>query len=349
MKKTAIILFICFMTASFCVPAAMAVDKTRARLAIEQAKTNLDNLTKNRADSKDYQDDIISAQNYLKVAENEYKKNIGILGGLNDEAEPTVRHYAAMADITVAIVTARLNTADQIREKETTDGKIRAMKARIKVFEDKNTEIERLKRETGSTKSSLSSQVVALQAEIASLNQNRDDLTSENKKLKDELSGIKSQKGAEFVQVQSRLTAATKTRELLAAISKLGLVARISADGATLVIPRSAFFKTTRKGLDLAPGADRIAGDIGAVAIKYPEYRLDVKVFGYGKPTKNEDIKATGAMANRLKILLLEKGKMSASSLEASGAGTTPALFAGTTGDANRRVEFTFVNKAPVK
>ncbi len=356
MKKTALFIVIGIICTVLASPAVMAADKTKAMLAIEQAKTNLNNLIKRNADNKDYQDDIITAQNYLKMAEGEYKKNLGLLGGLKDEAEPTVRHYASMADITVAIVTARLDTAAQVQEKETIEKKIRDMKARIKVFEDKNVEIERLKTETGSAKTSLSGQVASLskentslKAEIASLNLTREDLTSENKKIKDELNGIKSQKGVEFVQVQARLTAATKARDFLADLSKLGIVSRIAADGATVVIPRSAFFKTTKKGLELAPGAEKIAGDIAAVAAKNPEYRLDVKVFGHGKPPKGEDIAATNAMAAKLKSLLMDKGKINAAYLEASGAGTSPALFANTTGDANRRVEFTFIAKTPAK
>jgi hypothetical protein len=356
MKKATFFIFICFIGTLILVPASPAADKTKALLAIEQAKSNLDNLIKKRTDSKEYQDDIITAQNYLKVAEGEYKKNIGLLGGLKDEAEPTVRHYAAMADITVAIVTARLDTADQIREKEVIEKNIQAIRARIKVFEDKNTEIERLKTETGSTKVSLSGQVgalktenAALKAEIASLNQSKGDLLSENKKIKDDLNGIKSQKGVEFVQVQSRLASATKAKEFLTDLSKLGLVARISAEGATIVIPRSTFFKTGKKGLELTAGAEKIAGGIAAVAAKNPEYRLDVKVFGYGKPPKNEDIKATDAMAGKLKSMLVEKGKMNTANLDASGAGTTPVLFPNDMGDANRRVEFTFIYKTPAK
>ncbi len=336
-------------------PVAQAADKAKVLLAIENTKTNLGNLVEKSAGGKEYQDDIITAQNYLKLAESEYKKNIGIMGDLKDDAEPTIRHYTDMANITVAIVMSRIEKGNQIREAEEIDQSILKMKARIKVFDDKNAEIERLKAESGSTRGtvdSVSKELAALKSENALLKKDVlvkektiGDLMGDNKKVKDDLDGIVAQKGVEFVQVQSKLASATKAREFLIDISELGQVTRISTAGATLVIPRDNFVKTAKKGPALVLGAEKIAGDIAAVVAKNPEYRLDLKVYGYGAPQKNEDVKATETMATVIKNLLLEKGKINASLLNASGAGTLPALFPKDAGNANRRVEITFTYK----
>ena len=62
-----------------------------------------------------------------------------------------------------------------------------------------------------------------------------------------------------------------------------------------------------------------------------------------GGSAKNVYPKKT--MATVIKNLLLEKGKINASLLNASGAGTLPALFPKDAGNANRRVEITFTYK----
>ncbi|MCX5828012.1 MAG: hypothetical protein NTV58_08435 [Deltaproteobacteria bacterium] len=355
MKKITLTLFTLFFCMVCISPITQAADNANVLLAIENTKTNLRNLVEKSAGSKEYQDDIITAQNYLNLAESEYKKNIGILGNLKDEAEPTIRHYTDMANITVAIVMSRIEKANQIREGEEIDKSILKMKSKIKVFDDKNAEIERFKAESGSTRGtmdSVSKELVALKSENALLKKDImgkektiGDLMGDNKKIKDDLNGIVAQKGVAFVQVQSKLASATKTRDFLVDISKLGQVTRISTAGATVVIPRNYFVKTAKKGPELVPGAEKIAGDIAAVVTKYPEYRLDLKVYGYGTPQKNEDIKATEAMAIVIKKLLLEKGKINASFLDAAGAGTSPALFPKDAGNANRRVEITFTYK----
>jgi len=355
MKKFILISFALFFFTMFISPATQAADSAKVLLAIENTKTSLGNVIDKSAGAKEYQDDIITAQNYLKLAESEYKKNIGILGNLKDEAEPTVSHYIDMANATMAIVLSRIEKANQVREGEEIDKSIRKIKAKIKVFDDKNAEIERLKAESGSSRgtvASVSKELADLKAENALLKKDVTgkektigDLTADNKKVKDDLDGIVAQKGVEFVQVQSKLASATKAREFLVDVSKLGQVTRISMAGATVVIPRDYFVKKAKKGPALVPGAEKIAGDIAAVAAKNPEYRLDLKVYGYGAPPKNEDVKATEAMAIIIKNLLVEKGKINASILNASGAGTSPAIFPKEAGNANRRVEITFTYK----
>lgn len=313
MKKTVFFVSVIFIWISLFASVVSAADKDKALNAIVNTKTSLDNLLRKGADGSEYKDDIIVAKNYLNWAETEFNKGLGIMGGLKDEAEPVILHYTSMADLTIAIVAARLEKANLLKEKEDVEKNTELVKSRIKIFDDKNREIASLQ--------------------------------SENQKMKSDLNGVIAQKGVEFVQVQSKLNASDKARELFAGLSQIGLMTRISLQGATVIIPRNSLIKIGRKGPELAPGADRVAGDIAALSAKNPEYKVAIRVFGYGRPAKNEDAKATGMMAKKIKDLLVEKGKMDASTLDADGAGTGSAIYPKTSGDANRRVEITFTRK----
>ncbi len=306
MKRTVFFVSLFFICFSMFSSAVSAADKDKALNAIVNTKTSLDNLLKKGADSSEYKDDVIIAKNYLNWAETEFNKGLGIMGGLKDEAEPIILHYTSMADVTIAIVAARFEKANLLKEKEEIEKNTELMKKKIKIYDDQKKEILSLK--------------------------------SENQKMKGDLNGIIAQKGVEYV-------ASSKARALLVGLSQMGLVTKITSDGATVIIPRSNMIKIGRKGPEPAPGADKIATDIAALASKNPEYKIGVMVFGYGKPLKNENIKATDDMAKKIKDLLVERGKMDASSLTVAGAGTESSIYPKASGEANRRIEVTFTHK----
>lgn len=306
MKRTVFFVSLFFICFSIFSSAVSAADKDKALNAIVNTKTNLDNLLKKGADSSEYKDDVIIAKNYLNWAETELNKGLGIMGGLKDEAEPIILQYTSMADVTIAIVAARFEKANLLKEKAEIEKSTELVKKKIKIYDDQKKEIISLK--------------------------------SENQKMKSDLNSIIAQKGVEYV-------ASSKARELLVGLSQMGLVTKITSDGATVIIPRSSIIKIGRRGPELAPGADRVATDIAALAAKNPEYKIGIMVFGYGKPLKNEDVKATNDMAKKIKDLLVDRGKMDASSLNASGAGTESSIYPKASGDANKRVEFTFTHK----
>jgi outer membrane protein OmpA-like peptidoglycan-associated protein len=354
-----------------------AADNEKMPAYYESAKALIEKLTARGDDTRPFTDDILVAQNYLRNAESEYKKNLS-WGKLEKSAEPQVKYYAAMAELQAGIVASRLARIDQERERQRLERLTVETRGKIKVFDDKNAEIERLSaelagkkgeaanlgKELAQLKSDKASQEATLNAAVTGLNsdvaakastiaelekqlvdKNRslETLTIAQKKTSEELQSLTAQKGAEFVDVQAKLRLSERFREMLADAGKIAPLLRFTDDRITMVYPRSRLFKVSGKGATLVPEAGQLLTGVAGLMQKYPDYRAVVNVHGSGQPAKNEDAKATDAMAKQLKGYLVEKGKLDAALVDASGAGTGTPLFPADAAVANRRVEITLL------
>jgi outer membrane protein OmpA-like peptidoglycan-associated protein len=369
---------------------------------------------------KSFTDEVLIARNFLKSSEDEYKKNLGWSGNLDEKAEPTVRYLATMAEIQASVVLARARKIFQDKERVRLERQLVEVKSKIKVFDDKNAEIVAVKKSLtelntafqalkdekeqltaksstlGSDVSEKSTALASAERRVASLSSELESCTkalavsekkaadlasaelravslaseldscskarsaseqkaaqlatdqekalSEISRLKADLASLAVAKGAVESQSKEQIDALNRQKDFVAEIGKLGGVIKAGSDNMTVILARSVMLKAPKNDTLTAEGGkytQRIADLLKA----YPEYRLKLKVFGFGQPAKNEDASATDRMARLLREALLEKGKFDPATVEALGAGPVDPIYPKTNPDGNRRVEVTFVKR----
>ncbi|MCL4456506.1 MAG: hypothetical protein M1147_01850 [Nitrospirae bacterium] len=368
MKRILIFAFVIF--ALICVQKSFAADKAEIGSQINKVKASIEKLKSEVSDTTTFAEDILKAQHYIKLAEDELNKNITLIGSITgsvkSEAVPTINHYISLSELTIAVVKSKVEKMKQENENSGLAKLIPELEAKIKTVEDKNAEIKRLrgiiekpKEENAqlekeiaalkNDKANLSAQVETLNASVASLKKELSEKTKayehismENKSLKDQTKTAETQKIADITQMKEQLNNLTKLRDLLWETGKGGFISRVSERDITLIIPRSYFIKNTPKGIGLSPEAERHVHWLSSVMNRFSEYKVVVKVFGFGLPAKNENVKATEQMAKLIKGALVEKG-VNASSIEAIGAGDAKPIFSQKAVEENRRVEISFV------
>lgn len=137
---------------------------------IRKAQALIGQAEAKAAELNDYADDVLIGKNYLRNAEAEFKKHVGWSGKLDEKAEPTVRYFASMAQLQAAIVLARAGKIDQEKERVRLEGLAAGVKAKIKVFDDKNAQIAALKSEIAkrdTTVTDLNKQIADLKTEVS--------------------------------------------------------------------------------------------------------------------------------------------------------------------------------------
>lgn len=313
-------------------------------------------------------DDLLIARNSLRNAEAEYKKNLGWTGKLDTKAEPTVRYLADTARLQGEILLARIGAFEQKKMKARTERLIAATKAKIKIFDDLVAQVRDLKKQVADQ----ASQISGLNAKVASLNaelgakgsaiSSSDQKTAELQKALDEqkkatasseqratalskeLDAIRQQ-AARLQAGSEQLAAEKRIKEFEAAVGKLGGIVKSSPAGLTVTFPRAHLLKTTGKGTTLTTEGDRQVTELSGLLKSYPEYRIKLRVHGFGQPARSEDAAATDQMARFMRERLLEKGNLNQDDVEALGLGAAEPAFPKSNVEGNRRVEIMFVKK----
>jgi hypothetical protein len=353
--KRHLFLLIIFIIVILFQAVAVQADKDQAVFAIQKARSFIEKVKAKSEETKTPVETLRSAQEFLQQAEAKLKANTSMLGKLKKEAEPEVLYYADMAEISASIVLSRLEKVNQDKENTRLEKLIPETEAKIKVFLDKDAEIQRLTEEVRKPKGSLqtlSSEIAFLKKEKTDLTEQasqlklerenligrQETLTTENLRLRNELKALETQKGSDIVDMRSRLQVATRTVEFDKALGKLGYWAKVSDKVAIYIIPRKEMIKTTPKGPALVPGAETHITRFADLTNAFPESKLKIDVHGFGNPVKNEDKKATDAMANLLKEAFI-KGGIKESSFEINGAGSGSPQFSKGAVEENRRIE----------
>lgn len=335
---------------------------------LQQAQTAVAQVLSKGSELPDLKDDILIAQNSLRNAEAEYKKNLGWSGKLDQKVEPTVRYLADVARLQASVLLARLGKLDQEQEKTRLDGLIAANKAKIKIFDDLVAQVKTLKKQSAdqtSQVSSLNAKVASLNAElsakgsaITSSDQKTNDLLKaldEQKKattsseqrvavLTQELEGLKQQT-AQLQATGEQLAAEKRIKAFEAEVGKLGGIVKTTAAGLSVTFPRSQMLKVTGKSTTLTPAGDAMVGKVAELIKTNPEYRIKLRVHGFGQPNRHEDAAATDHMARLIREALLNKGKLEQATVEALGVGSAEPAFPKNNVEGNRRVEIIFVKK----
>lgn len=147
MKRILLVVLSVLLMAS----AATAADKTKALLAIENARVAVTKLEQRGATNQLVADDIVRAKGYLQRAETTYKENISwlLLGNLSDAAEPQVRNYAEMSEIAAGIGLSKLEKIAYDTERQQLGKAIGEAQAKVNVFEQRAAEVAKLKSSAG--------------------------------------------------------------------------------------------------------------------------------------------------------------------------------------------------------
>jgi len=335
---------------------------------LQQAQSAVAQVLSRGVDLPELNDDILIAQNSLRNAEAEYKKNLGWSGKLDQKAEPTVRYLAEVARLQASVLLARIGKQDQDKEKSRLDGLITVTKAKIKIFDDLVVQVKTLKKQAADQANqinSLNAKVASLTAElsakgsvITSSDQKTGELLKaldEQKKatasseqrvaaLTQELEGLKQQT-AQLQATGEQLAAEKRIKAFEAEAGKLGGIVKTTAAGLSVTFPRAQMLKTTGKSTTLTPAGTSTITRLADLLKTYPEYRIKLRVHGFGQPSRHEDAAATDQMARFIREGLLNKGKLEQATVEALGVGSAEPAFPKNNVEGNRRVEIIFVKK----
>ena len=335
---------------------------------LQQAQNNVSQAVSKGNTMPELGDDILIAQNSLRNAEAEYKKNLGWSGKLDAKAEPMVRYLAETARLQASVLLARIGKRDQEKEQARLQGLIVHTKAKLKIFDDLVIQVKSLKKQT----TDQSSQITSLNAKVASLNaelsakgsaiSSSDQKTTELLKALDEqkkatasseqrvaaltqdLEGLKQQ----TVQLQAtgeQLAAEKRIKAFESEVGKLGGIVKTTPAGLSVTFPRTQLLKATSKSTTLTPEGNSTVAKVAELIKTYPEYRIKVRVHGFGQPARHEDAASTDHMARFVREALLTKGTFKPTTVEALGVGAAEPAFPKNNVEGNRRVEFIFVKQ----
>ncbi len=369
-KRARVIIFLLIFGICATLPVAAAWSKEPALPDyLENANAQVTNAAIVAGNYPELADDILIARNTIRNALNEYEKNLGAFTGkLDKQAEPTVRQLAEMARLQAALVTAKANTIGHNQERIRLEGLIIENKAKIKVFDDLVAKAKTLKKQNADQ----ASQIAGLNAKIASLSSELaakgSVITSSDQKTADLLKALDEQKIATS-SVEQRITALSQENEALkqqlsqlqsaseqlaadrriksfeAEVGKMGGLVKSAPEGLCLTLPRSQMLKVTGRSNSLTATGDTALTKIASLLRTYSEYRVKIKVHGFGSPTRNEDAAATDQMARFVREALLAKGKFDPATVEALGIGAAEPVYPKKNIEGNRRIDFIFVKR----
>lgn len=129
---------------------AGAAEKNRSVSRIEVARAAVEGLAAKADSNKAVADDLQLARTALGKAEAAYAKSrkwLGLLGigHKKIEAEQDISHYTGMVDLAVTLANSRLEKARIEEELAALSRQVTTVKAKVKVFDERRAELERLR------------------------------------------------------------------------------------------------------------------------------------------------------------------------------------------------------------
>ncbi|MDD5285087.1 MAG: hypothetical protein PHD54_04460 [Desulfuromonadaceae bacterium] len=148
MKRTILILIALFFVSSTW---ALSAEKNKTVAKLDASRATVDAIAGKVGDNREALAALEKARSYLQKASDLQTRsrqlfgiNIGF-GGLKPEAEEEINNYLEIVDNVVATATSRLENARTSTELEIIDKQLASVKTRIKVYEDRKAELEKLK------------------------------------------------------------------------------------------------------------------------------------------------------------------------------------------------------------
>lgn len=171
-----------------------ADEKTRAQGQIDAAKAAIDAFAKKTYDNKLVAADIEAARSVIKKGEEAMitgRQMFG-LGDISPEAGRDVKHYADMVDLHLTLGQLRLDKTKAAEELKPIKNQVDKIKARVRIFEDRKTELEKLRASLVKYET-VAKELENLKAENARLAEKEGKLMAEQKALGSELGQLKAE------------------------------------------------------------------------------------------------------------------------------------------------------------
>ena len=181
--------------ALLCVPLAVqAGDKPKSLSQIEAARAAVDAFAKKAGDNKLVASDLESAGTILKRSEETFANGRSMfgLGDVNPEAGQDIKLDTDLVELYLTLGQTRLDKARAADELVAMNGQVAKMKAKVKVFDDRKAELEKLR--AGMEKfEATSKDLAAAKAENARLLERTGKIEQERKALEAELGNLKAE------------------------------------------------------------------------------------------------------------------------------------------------------------
>jgi DNA repair exonuclease SbcCD ATPase subunit len=126
---------------------AQADEKTKAQSQVEAAKAAVEAFARKSKEDKLVARDIEAARAALKRSEEVLANNRPMfgLGDISPEAATSVKHLTDLVDMHLTQGQSRLDSAKATEELSVLSGQLAKVRAKVKVFEDRKAELERLR------------------------------------------------------------------------------------------------------------------------------------------------------------------------------------------------------------
>lgn len=204
---------------------ADAAEKSWALLKIDATRGAIEGFAARVRENKAATGDLEMARTSLKKAEEVYEKGRQMFGfgDVKPEAEQDIKHYTGMAELAISLGNSRIEKARAETEFELLGKQLAAVKDKLKVFEDRKAEIEKIKADAAkmpllskeletvkSEKALLATQVELLMAERGRSDKLKDEkidlvkkieeLKAENARLMEQVEKMKAEVKVQEVQ-----------------------------------------------------------------------------------------------------------------------------------------------------
>lgn len=214
---------------------ADAAGKGKASSQIDAARGMIEGIAAKVGGNKAAAADLEQARALLRKAEESLEKGRALFGfgDLKPEAEQEVKHYTEMTELAVSLAASRIERSRAETELEGLDKQLAAVKAKVKLFEDRKAELEKLRKDAAkcqtaakeletikAEKAQLASQVEQLLAERGQadklkgeqgeMTRKLEELKAENSRLKEQVERFQAERKALPAQPAEAGTAVPK-------------------------------------------------------------------------------------------------------------------------------------------
>lgn len=209
---------------SLSLSSAFAADKSKTLLQLEATKSAVETAAAKAEGNKDALADIGRARTALKQADESLTsgKSLFGFGDINPEAEKEIKLAIETAEVATASALSRVEAVRAATELEAIEKQYAAVKAKLKLFEDRKAELEKLRLESAACQK-MSKDLEALKDEKAALAAKVTQLSGE-------------QSRADKLKIE-QLELTRKVEELKAENARLSSVLKLDKAGSTTTHP----------------------------------------------------------------------------------------------------------------
>jgi len=171
---------------------SLAADKAKVRAQIDGASSALEAFIAKSGDNREVSKDLDQAHHQITRAFETFEKGGQLFGlaGIKPEAEQEITHYLNLSDLYLTIAGYRVEKSNAAKELETLEKNLAAVMSKIKVFEDRKSEFDKLKGDAAKYQAA-AKEVEVLKGDKRLLNAETERLSLEVKKLSEQLAEAK--------------------------------------------------------------------------------------------------------------------------------------------------------------